>query len=196
MGQYYMPVVGNEKGSYTKVYDRSVDGEYMCAKLLEHSWFGNLTMQNVAKLLHNKPQRLMWCGDYAENEDFKGDFKSLRNIPEETKIPKVGRIWGNRKTFGFEGIGIGLDGKFFVNHEQKLFVDLDEFFIKSKDKDGWCLCPISLLTAVGNNRGGGDYYDCNINFNQIGSWAWNLVEVADKAPEGYSKLDVVFKDGR
>ena len=38
MGQYYMAVLGNEFGTDCKVFNRSVDGEYTFAKLLEHIW--------------------------------------------------------------------------------------------------------------------------------------------------------------
>ena len=39
MGQYFMPILGNAFGTDCKVFNRSVDGEYTFAKLMEHSWW-------------------------------------------------------------------------------------------------------------------------------------------------------------
>lgn len=39
MGQYYRPILGDKYGLNCKVFDRSVDGQYTLAKLLEHSWW-------------------------------------------------------------------------------------------------------------------------------------------------------------
>ena len=41
MGQYYRPILGDKYGLNCKVFDRSVDGRYTLAKLLEHSWWQN-----------------------------------------------------------------------------------------------------------------------------------------------------------
>ena len=38
MGQYFMPILGDSHGLNCKVFDRSVEGEYMLAKLMEHSF--------------------------------------------------------------------------------------------------------------------------------------------------------------
>ena len=191
MGQYYRPVLANVEGENVKVYDRSVDGEYMMAKLMEHSWIGNACLNHVAKRLYNTPKRLVWMGDYAEQEDFEGDFKKDRNIPDNIPAPDYKQAWETEQVRGFKGKGIDIDGKFFINHEQKSYVDIDEYIAKSNDSE-WVINPISLLTAIGNGRGGGDYG--GINEEYVGKWAWNIVEIADSAPADYTKLDIIFNE--
>ena len=41
MGQYYRSILGDAFGLNCKVFDRSADGEYTPAKLLEHSLWQN-----------------------------------------------------------------------------------------------------------------------------------------------------------
>lgn len=193
MGQYYHIVEGNADGSRISVYDRSVDGEYTMAKLLEHSWWENPCCQNAAKLVFKKPRRLAWVGDYAKQEDFDKEFAKKRNIPENVKMPNVRRrVWGNSgKIRGFKGKGISLDGLFFVNHELKEYVNLSGYYdwVLSEGAED-VLCPISLLTAVGNGRGGGDYH--GTDDENIGRWAWNLVSLEESAPKGYKEIMVFF----
>ena len=50
-----------------------------------------------------------------------------------------------------------LDGKFLLNHDTKQFINLDEYKANSIDKHGWMIHPLSLLIAVGNDRGSGDF---------------------------------------
>lgn len=47
---------------------------------------------------------------------------------------------------------------------------------------------MSLLTAIGNGRGGGDYF--GENSNKVGSWAWNIIEITD---DDYEKISE-YKD--
>ena len=63
MGQYYMAVLGNEFGTDCKGFNRSVDGEYTFAKLLEHSWWENSFVNSFSERLYNKLGRVIWCGD-------------------------------------------------------------------------------------------------------------------------------------
>ena len=83
-----------------------------------------------------------------------------------------------------------------MNHDTKQFVDLDECKAKSEDKDGWVIQPIPLLTAVGNDRGSGDFHDGNVGYEFVGLWAWHLISISDKQPKSYKKFDLVFKEIR
>ena len=65
---------------------------------------------------------------------------------------------------------------------------------KCKDKDGWILHPLSLLTAVGNGRGGGDYPENRVDYYMVGAWAGNTLEITDKVPDGYELEDVRFSE--
>ena len=89
-----------------------------------------------------------------------------------------------------------LDHKFLLNHDTKEFVDLDDYKEKSVDNDGWTIHPLPLLTAVGNDRGSGDFHEGNIGYEFVGLWAWNLISISDTPPKSYKKIDLVFKELR
>lgn len=176
MGQYYRPVTKID-GKLT-VYNRDVDGRYTLAKLTEHSWWKNNMVNAVVKNLYRKKGRLAWVGDYAEEE--------------ETPVPRK-YIWGDQSNaVGVSSTEFRLDGKYLVNYSQDLYVDLDEYKQKSQEK-GWVLNPLPILTAIGNGRGGGDYYG-EACADKVGTWAWDLISIEDEAPEGFVKLDLEFKD--
>ena len=63
LGQYFRPILGDQYGLNCKVFDRSVDGEYTLAKLLEHSWWKNPFVNAFSEFLYNEPSRVIWCGD-------------------------------------------------------------------------------------------------------------------------------------
>ena len=71
MGQYYMPILGDKDGLNCKVFDRSVDGEYTMAKLMEHSYWEVPFVNSFSERLYNQKCRVCWVGDYANEE---GDF--------------------------------------------------------------------------------------------------------------------------
>ena len=190
MGQYYRAILGDAFGLNCKVFDRSVDGEYTFAKLLEHSWWQNSFVNAFSEFIYNEPSRVAWVGDYAtEPDDF--DFPNCSAF----YVPSYGEVWGDRvSAIGVSSTDFTLDGKFLLNHDTKQFVDLDEYKTACTDKHGWCIHPLPLLTAVGNDRGGGDFHEGNTGFDFVGSWAWQLISIADKPSEDFSKFPLVFKE--
>jgi len=191
MGQYFMPILGDSNGLNCKVFDRSVDGEYMLAKLMEHSWWLNSFCNAFAEHLYNQKKRVCWVGDYAENDDF--NFKKSSAF----YTPCYKEIWGETvKRHGSTSTDFTLDNKFLLNHDTKEFVDLDDYKSKSKGLNGWTIHPLPLLTAVGNARGCGDFHKGNIGFEFVGLWAWLLLSISDSVPKSYKKFDLVFKELR
>lgn len=184
MGQYYKIIT--RKSNKTTVYDRSIkgDGDYVLAKLLEHSWWENSTCKAVAASLVDNPTKICWCGDYAEPEETKAlgfDFE---------------QVWGedcHYQQLDPAPDGFSLDNlAFLVNKDKKLFVDLKQYKTESI-KDGWCIFPLSILTALGNGRGGGDYEGSDMD--KVGSWAFDSVYFTNKTPpKSYKKLQVSFKE--
>ena len=69
LGQYFRPILGDEFGLNCKVFDRSVNGEYTLAKLMEHSWWQNPFVNAFSEFLYNEPSRVAWVGDYADEPD-------------------------------------------------------------------------------------------------------------------------------
>ena len=192
MGQYYMAILGDSYGLNCKVFDRSVDGEYTFAKLLEHSWWKNPFVNAFSEFIYNKPSRVAWVGDYAdEPDDF--DFPNCSAF----YVPCYKEIWGDMvSTVGVSSTDFTLDGKFLLNHDTRLFIDLDEYKATSVDKDGWTIHPLPLLTAVGNDRGSSDFHEGNTGFEFVGSWAWQLISIADKPPASFRKIDIRFIETR
>lgn len=83
-----------------------------------------------------------------------------------------------------------LEDKFLVNHDTKEFIDLNKYLSENKDKDGYCTHPVSLLTAIGNGLGGGDFYyhaQSEEQVANVGKWAWNTLEITDTAPTNYTE---------
>ena len=74
MGQYYQPILGDKDGFNCLVFDRSIDGERMVAKLTEHSWWLNPFVNSFAHRLFNQQKRVCWVGDYAQDEEFFSTF--------------------------------------------------------------------------------------------------------------------------
>lgn len=178
MGQYYRPVLKTESGQYI-VLNREVDGRYTDAKLIEHSWWCNPFVSTVTTMLYNNPHRIAWVGDYADGE------------PLDTE-------YGLHK-LAFDGDGEGveenetfLDGKYLVNHSKKVYLDCDTYKERSVDSDGLVLHPLPLLTAIGNGRGGGDYY--GVNKEDVGVWCFDEIEVCDAIQQGYEPVEFTFID--
>ena len=122
-------------------------------------------------------QNLFWCGDYADDQAI---HHYIWNCDNEKSLP-------NPEEFT-------LDGKFIINHSRKEYIDCDKYKERSLDKDGWCIHPLPLLTALGNGRGGGDYYENCPNVEQVGCWAGDLISVEDSKPEGFEELTIYFME--
>ena len=190
MGQYYRAILGDAYGLNCMVFDRSVDGEYTLAKLMEHSWWKNPFVNSFSQLLYNSKSRVCWVGDYADNP---ADFKFANN--SAFYVPNYKEVWGNKvKLLTSHSSDFKLDGKFLLNHDTNEYLDLDEYKEKSKDKAGWTIHPLPLLTAVGNDRGGGDFYKGNIGYEFVGIWAWQLISIADSIPKNFTPVNIIFKE--
>ena len=191
MGQYYMPILGNVYGGQCKVFDRSVNGEYTFAKLLEHSWWNNTFVNAFSEFLYNNPGRVCWVGDYATEPD---DFKL--NVPAAIPRPNYKKVWGkNVNLLTCAPSDFTLDGKFLVNFDTRQFIDLDEYKATSVGSNGWTIHPLPLLTAIGNGRGGGDFHN-GVGYDKIGSWAWQLLAFLDQPPKDFNKADIRFIEER
>jgi hypothetical protein len=137
-------------------------------KLTEHSWWFNSYVNAIAEKIYNNPTNVVWVGDYAEDQ-----FERYDEVwTKENNLESL-----NESSFL-------LDNKFLINHDLKTYIDCNEYY-KTNAEDGWCLHPLSLLTAIGNGLGLGDYN--GIHCQDVGIWADNLLEIADTPPENYTK---------
>ncbi len=186
MGQYYK-IAFQHDGERVVVNGRKVEGEgYIMAKLMEHSWMENPLTMAVADEMYKWPMRLLWCGDYAEKDEVYDATDGAVEYED---------LWGEDADPGHELAPSKFDynGKWLVNHDKKLAVNLDEYWRKSED-NGWVICPFPLLTALGNGRGGGDFHEGYIGADKVGTWVWDLISIEDEKPEGYEEFKVVFKE--
>lgn|SRR5574344_2233025 len=198
MGQYYN--ILTKKDNEYKVYDRSIlnrndEPEYIMAKLTEHSWIGNACVESFANIIFKNPMQIAWVGDYAS------DFKQEDITNENLTIKQVKAL--HKKAYSLTEHSMEyrpLLTKYLllVNWTKSQYVDMYEYIEKNTTKDGLCLHPLSLLTALGNGLGGGDYY--GINQDKIGIWAFDEISFESNEMEKYllahnfTKLDIEFKE--
>ena len=154
------------------------------------------------------PQRVVWSGDYADEEDPSTitpfEIKALADEKSEywnSKVLKekglnlyslsdiVGKLThdeDNKNKYEHEYKSVApLTAKYLVNHDRKEFVDKSK---TPKDNDGWQMHPLPLLTCEGNGRGGGDYRG---ESDLIGIWARNIIGVVTKKsdiPKDYKEI--------
>ena len=137
-------------------------------KLMEHSWRKNPFVGAFERLLVGNPQIVAWAGDYAEKSE--GEETNIYDRCNDTnKIMPLGTV---------------VKKKYIVNHTTKQFVDKSKVLA---DKDGYRVHPLPLLTAIGNGKGGGDFYGEDKQ-GLVGSWARNLISVEGKKPKGFTEI--------
>ena len=208
MGQYYKCIFLNENQKpITSVVSYDFGSG---AKLMEHSWAKNPFVRFVERQLMITPQRVVWSGDYADNEDpstitpfeikaladEKSEYSNSKVIKEKglnlyTLSDVVGKLThdeNNKNNFEHEYKSVApLTAKYLVNHDRKEFVDKSK---TPKDNDGWQMHPLPLLTCEGNLRGGGDYRS-EKGQDLIGIWARNIIGVVTKKsdiPKDYKEI--------
>lgn len=170
MGQYYTPLT--QKGDDLKTrksYTLKYKGEHNGYKLTEHSWWFNPVMNAFVKLLYRDPHRVAWVGDYSKERFL---IKYNRNNEVELTIDEL-----------------NLEGLYLVNHSKKVFLDCNDYYNRCSN-DGWCLHPLSLLTAVGNGEGGGDYF--GENSEDVGAWVWDIISVENEPPKDFNEVKYTF----
>ena len=145
-------------------------------------------------------QKIVWAGDYADNED----PKTLSKEEIKPHVNNDSEYWNEKKLL-VEGINLyslannvgklthdedipkdkskydynfkkiaPLKAKYLINYDKKEFVDKSK---TPKDNDGWRIHPLPLLTCEGNGRGGGDFRG---ESELIGRWSRDKIGVASR----------------
>ena len=168
MGQYYYPIILDAEGKI--VVWMNAHNYHNGLKLTEHSFLENNFVSTFEFALSPEgiyhKSRVVWAGDYADEEP--DGVNLYRQCNEYQQI-----IPQEKDTSRF---------RFVVNHTKKLFVDKNKV---QKDRSGFRLHPLPLLTCEGNGRGGGDYRG---DSPHVGSWARDVISVEEDAPEGFQEL--------
>ena len=167
MGQYYKPV-NLDKKEFVLSHDYN-NG----LKLMEHSWIGNDFIGVVENLIKKGGlwcnNRIVWAGDYAENEP-----NTEENIYGITKT-QIKPIFFRDKSL-----------RYLKNLDTKEFVDLKKVPVTNTYADnGSKIHPLPLLTCEGNGQGGGDYRG---ESPLIGKWARNRITIQKFKPKNCKEL--------
>lgn len=165
MGQYYTPIIKNIEGKVKTFYSHQYNNGL---KLTEHSYIGNNFVSAVLSELKT-PHQVWWLGDYAIFDDFKNKkfalYSKERKCYQDSKVLRVRPTFENQEWL--------YDNVFLVNLIKREYIQLNPY-----DYQIWQMCPLPLLTAVGNGKGGGDYY--GINQDKVGIWAGDLIMISNK----------------
>ena len=127
MGQYYN-ILTYKNRKYT-IYDRSTkkeneEPEYMFAKIMEHSWIHNYTMDSFSNTIFENPIKVAWVGDYAdecENEDIHNENLGLE------KIKLLHKIAWNRKAISLIRTQFDTEKMLLINWDKKQYVNMQEY---------------------------------------------------------------------
>lgn len=194
MGQYYTPTVLKNDGKYERYNSWDYDSG---SKLMEHSYIRNALMNAVSYSIYKCPAKVMWVGDYAKME----------NLPEGKRTSVLQkkmlyRAWSahTEDMVRPSMIPIVMDWSklYLINDTTHEYINMRYYIAESteicreKGLDNDYVHPLSILTAVGNGLGGGDYE--GYNMEAVGVWAGDMISVDDIEPKGYTDVthDVIF----
>ena len=195
MGQYYTPVImksgdaANLQSFYSHDYDNGL-------KLMEHSYIGNNFVATVLCSLE-EGDRLLWVGDYAEPDDLSKNPDHIITDAAFDACIEEGDKMKHKQTLSKEMI---VWRRFVVNATKKEYIDLEAYKEWApKDKWGYIIHPIPLLTSVGNGKGGGDYWG-DYSSDAVGSWAGDEIYATDElgsaAEYRNASYDYLFYEGQ
>lgn len=215
MGQYYMPTLIAKDGTISTLYPLEY---YNGLKLMEHSYIGNNFVNAVCTQIWKNPMKVAWIGDYS-NIPWEGTYTKHISRDDFEKI--CHEVWGNEQgplcihPKPHRYLTMKKRRGYLINHTTKEYVDLESYIEKNKwhekseyrrRRDGRvvnepyeydkCIHPLPLLTACGNGRGGGDYYDRFSNYENVGSWAFCEIELTGIKPKGYDLAEYYFSEQR
>lgn len=201
MGQYYEVMVVKE-GNLIHL-DRSVKGgTYIGAKLMEHSWCYNTFCDAVTSMLMDSPARIIWMGDYADDDKRMTDgyIQAFIESMNEGTLNQIKKTTEQSDSYlalykymmkdegtSLPQANVDYDTLYLVNNTKQEYIVMREY-MKATDNDGWNAYPLSILTSLGNGQGGGDYY--GLNSDMAGYWAGDEVYFSKTKPEGYIQCDL------
>lgn len=190
MGQYYKAIL-LDADKKTPRYHFESWGYNNGAKLTEHSFIGNSFMGAVEKMITNNPMPLVWGGDYADVEEGTDDnlyFLTETMGSEEITLTTLNKKMHISKDKLREKLADYSEKKnrYIINHTKREYVDKEKcpYWLYGEYK--MALHPLSLLTADGNGRGGGDYKGTNMHL--IGSWSRDCISVSEVVPNDFTEI--------
>ena len=207
MGQYYRAVLGDVNGNHRQVFDLTmlVDGAkiFRGARLMEMAWMGEGYSDTIEHLLIESPHRVLWVGDYANELTYHSDsyetiYDQVLENSNGANMPTYEEVWDSEqeKLVTLTQLeAMDWERYYLVNHDRNEYIPMLKYLTLATYKFGKrlvCIDPLPLLTAVGNGEGSGDYMGDDMKY--VGTWAWNVISVEKKAPDGYTEIVPLFKE--
>lgn len=208
MGQYYVIAnVDKKQFLHPHRYDNGM-------KLMEWSYKGNRLVNTLLNLMMGdwKGDRVYVVGDYADmsnaDEVWYQTYKELadefgikdgnyQQYPDEYSLHAYAEAHFEHVDMVGQ-MAANTTARFLVNRETEQVIDLEKC---PADNYGYTIAPISLLLAMGNDRGGGDFPEGNQGYEHVGEWVStsDSIEVWECEPpfcEGYAEFQPDFLEGR
>jgi hypothetical protein len=186
MGQYYIVIFLAEKNTTEKEYIRLYIEPFRYGtgnKLMEHAYVENKMLKTVETLLCPEgifyKSRVVWAGDYAEDEDI--DIDNLYSMTEY--VENANKYLKELPTLTENTY------RYIVNHTKKVYVDKEKC---KKDSNDNTIHPLALLTNETNGLGGGDYHGNNEEL--CGTWARDTISLESSIPDGFTELVCDFEE--
>lgn len=170
MGQYFVAVLAAGDQKFHAENPLSVVASWRYdngAKMMEHAYIGNRFVRRVEQYIYQNPTRVVWAGDYAE-PDPGGDTNLYTQVEEcVSLLPLPEDSAPSADNF-----------RYLVNHSQNLYIDLVDYQVETTLLSEMPVNPLPLLTAEGNGRGGGDYFESRgTHYDLVGSWARDSISI-------------------
>ena len=176
MGQYFKAALINEEW-HVKV----VNLDWW--KLMEHSWYGNTTMQRVEKLLYREAMNVYWIWDYSIMSGFvwkhKFEDEEAKEWDHKYKDDEIlKRKWW--------------DYYYLVNKYSKEFINMTKQEM-NKDLESicWVVHPLPLLTRAETEEAWWGYHS-DIWREYIWKWCWDMISIYHW--EDWMELEPYFED--
>ncbi len=174
MGQYYLVANMDKQEVLT------VNGRFPGMKLLEIATneSNSLAILNLAATQW-KGNHIYLVGDYADllskDEPF---FNALRMWTDKLHITDNLHDYVRDNFKKVDGDVSDKGYRFLYNHEKKIYLDLLHIpkSYESRFNYDFYISPLPLLIAMGNGRGGGDYWNPENN-NLVGSWCDSISSI-------------------
>jgi hypothetical protein len=179
MGQYYMTAFMHKDGNIEVMHPHHYDNGL---KLMEHSWVGNNYVNTVIQHLMDITNieggcRMAHVGDYSNDLicEMAGKKKIARKM--------YSACWGGgyQKHYITPQTTIPKD-VFIVNDDRKEYIRAIQTCDEGKD---W-IASFTLLIAMGNGLGGGDYRGRNEGL--VGRWACDHLRATEFEPQDCLKI--------
>jgi len=172
MGQYYYAVILDTQGNIVLWMNGFPYGSGV--KLMEHSYIDNSFVNTFEFSLSPEgalyKSRVVWAGDYADNEPGQEINLHQRCNDDQTKLIAPAKKDASKY-------------RYLVNHTKREYVD--------KTKTG-SIHPLPIMTVEGNGRGGGDLDDAP---SFVGSWARDVISVEEAVPDVENFQELLFHLG-